>query len=94
MDRARKDALAARLAELARGGTAVLVATHDTELAAEVADRVVLLGQGEVIADGPVGDVLAGGRHFSTDVARILGGAGGALTPEQGARLLERELIA
>jgi energy-coupling factor transport system ATP-binding protein len=94
MDRGRKDELAERLAALAAAGSAVIVATHDTELAAQVADRVVLLGQGEVIADGPVAEVLAGGRHFSTDVARILGGAAGALTPEQGARLLERELIA
>jgi hypothetical protein len=45
-----------------------------------------------VIADGPSEDVLAGGRHFTTEVARILGGA--ALTPESGAELLERELVA
>ncbi|HEX8065787.1 MAG TPA: ATP-binding cassette domain-containing protein [Thermoleophilaceae bacterium] len=94
MDRARKDRLARRLRELAAAGSAVVVATHDTELAAEVADRVVLLGQGVAIADGPVADVLAGGRHFTTDVARILDGAGGALTPDQGARLLQRELVA
>jgi energy-coupling factor transport system ATP-binding protein len=91
MDRAHKDALCARLRELAEGGAAVLVATHDTELAAELADRVVLLGQGTVIADGPAAEVLGGGRHFATDVARILDGA--ALTPEQGARMLERELV-
>jgi hypothetical protein len=38
-----------------------------------------------------VAEVLGGGRHFATDVGRILGGA--ALTPEAGAELLERELI-
>ena len=94
MDRSHKESLVARLRELAEGGAAVLLATHDTELAAELADRIVLLGQGTVIADGPAADVLAGGRHFATDVARVLGGAGGALTPEAGARLLQRELIA
>ncbi len=46
-----------------------------------------------MIADGPPEEVLAGGWHFSTDVARALGGAGGALTPEQGAAVLERELV-
>ena len=91
MDRAHKHALTERLRALADAGAAVLVATHDTELAAELADRVVLLGQGAPIADGSAHDVLAGGRHFSTDVARILGGA--ALTPDEGARLLERELV-
>ena len=93
MDRGWKDDLAARLRRLAEDGAAVLVATHDTEFAAQLAERAVLLGQGEVIADGPVGEVLTGGWHFSTDVARVLGGAGGALTPDQGAALLERELV-
>jgi hypothetical protein len=48
----------------------------------------VLLGQGVVIADGPTSDVLGGGRHFSTEVARVTGGA--ALLPEAGAALLSR----
>jgi energy-coupling factor transport system ATP-binding protein len=93
MDRARKLALARRLERLAAAGTAVIVATHDTEFAAEFAARVVLMGQGVTIADGPAAEVLAGGWHFATETARVLGGAGGALTPEQGARLLERELV-
>ena len=94
MDPALKLALARRLRDLADTGVAVLVATHDTEFASELADRVVLMGQGEVIADGPVHEVLSGGWHFATEVARVLGGAGGALTPEQGAAVLDRELVA
>jgi energy-coupling factor transport system ATP-binding protein len=70
----------------------VLVATHDPELAAAVADRVVLLGEGDVVADGPAREVLAGGWHFATETARILGGAGGALDPAAGAELLSRRL--
>ena len=93
MDRARKDALAERLTALAADGVAVLVATHDTEFAATFADRVVLMGQGVVIADGPAAEVLSGGWHFATEVARVLGGAGGALTAEQGAGLIDRELV-
>jgi energy-coupling factor transport system ATP-binding protein len=86
MDRAHKDGLADRIRDLARAGAAVVVATHDTEFAASFADRVVLLGQGSVIGDGPPADVLGGGRHFSTEVARVTGGA--ALLPEEAARLL------
>src|SRR5215208_3968151 len=86
IDRLHKDALAARTHELARAGAAVMVATHDTEFAAALADRIVLLGQGVVIADGSPHEVLAGGRHFSTEVARVTGGA--ALLPEDGARVL------
>ena len=47
-----------------------------------------LLADGRVIADGPAAELLAGGWYFATETARILGGAGGALLPEQGARLL------
>ena len=86
MDRAHKDGLAARIGELAGAGAAVVVATHDTEFAASFADRVVLLGQGNVIGDGPPDEVLGGGRHFSTEVARVTGGA--ALLPEEAARVL------
>jgi energy-coupling factor transporter ATP-binding protein EcfA2 len=93
MDAGRKLALAERLRTLASGGVAVLVATHDTEFASALADRVVLMGQGTVIADGPAAEVLCGGWHFATETARVLGGAGAALTPEQGAAVLERELV-
>jgi energy-coupling factor transport system ATP-binding protein len=91
MDRAHKDRLAERVGELARAGATVVVATHDTEFAASFADRVVLLGQGTVIGDGTPGDVLGGGRHFSTEVARVTGGA--ALLPEQAAAMLARQEV-
>jgi energy-coupling factor transport system ATP-binding protein len=86
MDRLHKDALASRIQQLADEGAAVMVATHDTEFAAALANRIVLLGQGVVIADGPPHEVLGGGRHFSTEVARVTNGA--ALLPEQGAAAL------
>jgi energy-coupling factor transport system ATP-binding protein len=92
MDRVHKDELAARTRELAEGGAAVMVATHDTEFAASLADRIVLLGQGVVIADGSPNEVLAGGRHFSTEVARVTGGA--ALLPDDGARVLRDDAAA
>ena len=86
MDRAHKEGLAERIGELAGAGAAVVVATHDTEFAASFADRVVLLGQGVVIGDGRPAEVLGGGRHFSTEVARVTGGA--ALLPKEAARVL------
>ena len=92
MDRARRDALAAELVALSQRGAAVLVATHDAELAAAFATRVVLLGDGSVAADGPPVEVLAGGWYFSTETARVLGASAGALLPEQGAALLRGRL--
>jgi energy-coupling factor transport system ATP-binding protein len=87
MDRAQRERLTADLDALAARGCAVLVATHDPELAAAVADRVVLLGDGVVVADGPSTEVLSGGWYFATETARILAGAG-VIDPAEGARLL------
>ena len=91
MDRARKDELARHLDALAGAGTAVVVATHDVEFAASFAKRVVLLGDGRVIADGDVDEVLSGGWYFATEVARILG-TGAPISPERGAELLRATL--
>jgi energy-coupling factor transport system ATP-binding protein len=88
MDREAKAALAVELRSRANAGQAVLLATHDPEFACACASRVLLLADGRVIADGPAAELLAGGWYFATETARILGGAGGALTPEQGAALL------
>jgi energy-coupling factor transport system ATP-binding protein len=93
MDRGHGARLAARLRELAAGGTAVLVATHDAEFAAAWAQRTVLLGDGRPVADAPTAEVLGGGWYFATQTARVLGGAGGALGPEAGAALLARDVV-
>ena len=85
MDRDHRHQLAELLAAL---GAAVIVATHDPEFAATFAQRVVLLADGAPIADGSAHEVLAGGSYFATVTARILGGAGGALTPAEGAALI------
>lgn len=89
MDRRLKDRLAGLADRLAERGAAVIIATHDVEFAATFAERVVLLGEGEVIADGPAGEVLSGGWYFTTEVARIFG-VGGVIGVEQGAALLSR----
>jgi energy-coupling factor transport system ATP-binding protein len=92
MDRAAKRHLAGWLRERTGEGMAVLLATHDVEFAAEFATRAVLLADGRVIADGPVGELLAGGWYFATETARILDGAGRALLPREGAELLRPTL--
>jgi energy-coupling factor transport system ATP-binding protein len=88
MDRESKGTLAAELRRRAASGQAVIVATHDPEFAAACATRAVLLADGRAIADGPAHELLAGGWYFATETARVLGGAGGALLPEEGALLL------
>ena len=90
MDRARKGDLVELIGDLAAGGAGVLVATHDVEFAAAFAERVVLLGDGIVIAEGPAAEVLSGGWYFATEVARVLD-LPGVITPEQGAAALRPE---
>jgi energy-coupling factor transport system ATP-binding protein len=90
MDRAARAALVAEVRRRAAAGQAVLIATHDPEFAAACAARAVLLADGRVVADGSAAELLAGGWYFATETARILGGADGALLPEQGAELLLR----
>jgi energy-coupling factor transport system ATP-binding protein len=87
MDRGRKEELAQLIEDLAGQGAAVVVATHDVEFAATFAQRVVLLGDGVVIADATAAEVLSGGWYFATEVARILA-APGVISPEAGAELL------
>jgi energy-coupling factor transport system ATP-binding protein len=87
MDRARKADLVELIEDLAGRGAALLVATHDVEFAAAFAERVVLLGDGVAIADGPVTEILSGGWYFATEVARVLD-LPGVITPEQGAAVI------
>jgi energy-coupling factor transport system ATP-binding protein len=90
MDRARKSDLVELIEALASRGAGVVVATHDVEFAAAFAQRVVLLGDGVVIADGEAAEILSGGWYFATEVARILD-LPGVVTPEQGVAALAQE---
>ena len=59
---------------------AVIVATHDPEFAAAFAQTGGAAGRRRPDRRRHAPEVLAGGRYFATETARILGGAGGALT--------------
>ncbi|MFF5039466.1 ABC transporter ATP-binding protein [Streptomyces nigra] len=72
LDYAAKAHLVALLRDLAARGHAIVLATHDVELAAELAHRVVLLAEGEVIADGPTAEVVVSSPSFAPQVAKIL----------------------
>ena len=73
LDYRSKEQLAGVVAGLARTGRSVVVATHDVEFAARIADRVVILGDGSVIADGPAAEILVSSPTFAPQVAKILG---------------------
>ncbi|MFM7060062.1 MAG: ABC transporter ATP-binding protein [Actinomycetes bacterium] len=71
MDAASRAALELAVRSHAERGGAVVLATHDVELAARCATRVTVLGDGEVVAEGPARDVLEGSL-FAPQVLRVL----------------------
>ena len=72
LDYAAKRSLRGVLHDLAREGRALVVATHDVEFVASTADRVVVMGDGDVVADGPTAEVVVASPAFAPQVAKIL----------------------
>ncbi|WP_419994570.1 ABC transporter ATP-binding protein [Streptomyces boninensis] len=72
LDYAAKSRLTTILRTLAAEGHAIVLATHDVELAAELAHRVVILAEGEVVADGPTTEVVVSSPAFAPQVSKIL----------------------
>ncbi|GLF93921.1 ABC transporter ATP-binding protein [Streptomyces yaizuensis] len=72
LDYAAKGRLVRVLTGLAADGHTVVLATHDVELAAELAHRVVILADGEVLADGPTAEVVVSSPAYAPQVAKVL----------------------
>ncbi|MFB7211503.1 ABC transporter ATP-binding protein [Streptomyces sp. NPDC056255] len=72
LDYAAKARLVGVLRGLAADGHAIVLATHDVELAAELAHRVVILADGEVVADGETRQVVVSSPAFAPQTAKIL----------------------
>ncbi|MEV8345362.1 ABC transporter ATP-binding protein [Streptomyces niveus] len=72
LDYAAKARLVNVLRALAAEGHAIVLATHDVELAAELARRVVILADGEIVADGATPQVVVSSPAFAPQVAKIL----------------------
>ena len=53
-------------------GKAVILATHDVELVAELATRVIFVADGDIVADGSTLDVLLSSPAFAPQVAKVM----------------------
>ncbi|WP_331251041.1 ATP-binding cassette domain-containing protein [Nocardioides sambongensis] len=76
LDYPAKHALAEVLRDLAAepgAERAVLVATHDVEFVAQVADRLVVVADGEVVSDAPVARGVTESPAFAPQVTKVLG---------------------
>ena len=76
LDYGAKDDLVALWKRLRRYGLGMLMVTHDVELAAQVADHVLILSEGEIIAGGDPADVLSASPLFAPQIARVFPGHG------------------
>jgi len=72
LDYTAKRRLVDVLRELAATDHAIVLATHDVELVAEVATRVVVLADGEVVADGSAPEVVVSSPAFAPQVAKVM----------------------
>ncbi len=72
LDYPAKERLIEMLTELADEGHTVVLATHDVEVVAGLADRVVVVAEGEVVADGPAREVVTHSPVFAPQVAKVL----------------------
>ena len=71
MDAPSRSALERAIVEHSAAGGVTVLATHDVELAARVAHRVIVIGDGAIVADGDARTVLAGSL-FAPQVLRVL----------------------
>ena len=71
MDAESRHALERAISAHVKEGGSVVLATHDIELAARCADRVVVMGDGDVVANGSARDVLSGSL-FAPQVLRVM----------------------
>ncbi len=76
LDYLAKANLARLLRELCARGRAVVMATHDVELVAACADRVALLGDGELVVEGPAAEVLGESLVLSSQISKLFPGSG------------------
>nr|WP_223182691.1 MULTISPECIES: ABC transporter ATP-binding protein [unclassified Streptomyces] len=72
LDYRAKEQLERIVGELAAEGRSVVIATHDVEFVARAADRVVVMAEGDIVADGPTAEVIVASPVFAPQTAKIL----------------------
>ena len=72
LDYSAKELLIKELIARSEKGAAVLIATHDVELVAELASRIVILADGDLVADGATMDVLLASPAFAPQVTKVM----------------------
>jgi energy-coupling factor transporter ATP-binding protein EcfA2 len=71
LDYDHKQSLAQFLTHKQHEGKAIVMSTHDVELVAQCAERVVILGEGQIVVDGPARQVMSDSMVFSSQISKL-----------------------
>jgi len=71
LDYHHKAQLTQILNQLAQQRVTVIMATHDVELVAHCADRVIMMAEGQVVVDGPVREVMTESMVFASQINKL-----------------------
>lgn len=94
LDYMHKDNLGRQLSAIKERGVTIIMATHDIDFAAEVADSIALMSAGTIIASGDKYEMLQNASYYSSQTSRLFAGIReNIVTIEEGRRLL-REIKA
>jgi len=72
LDYRAKESLASILRRFAQTGTTIIIATHDVELTAELASRMIVLADGDIVVDGDTAQVAVSSPAFAPQIAKIV----------------------
>jgi len=91
LDYLLKEELGNILLEFQKEGTAVLVITHDVEFAAEYADRIILMTDGTIVANGSKYEILTNSTFYSPQISKLFNNIiDNVVTIKQGKEILNR----
>lgn len=91
LDYALKEELGSILQQLQTAGTAIMVVTHDVEFAAEYSEKIVLMGQGSIIAEGNKYAMLSDSTFYCPQISKLFNNmVEGVVTFKQGQAVLTK----
>jgi energy-coupling factor transport system ATP-binding protein len=73
LDYHQKQTLAEFLSSKQEEGKAIVMSTHDVELVAQCAERVVIMAEGQIVVDGPARQVMSDSMVFSSQISKLFG---------------------
>lgn len=73
LDYHQKQTLAEFLSSKQQDGKAIVISTHDVELVAQCAERVVIMAEGQIVVDGPARQVMSDSMVFSSQISKLFG---------------------